>query len=258
VGSYHIGVRSNHPKVDGLLRAVLAAHLVEDDDAPPNYSVFVNSDERDLLETQGLHFLYRTSTKIARSREVRPIFDHLLASLQGHLHRRQSDVLRVRAVGFVRGGRAVIAPAAVSRDWPAIEPRLRRAGVRLVDTSALQIDPTRRQLIVEPLELHIDDDALASVPGSAQGHSATINPPGRYDVVAWLLDDRSGTTTGSTAHAIAEVIRWLPDASTLGGRRMLTDLVRLLVPTSKVPTPSPGVATGRAIERLLVDPQARV
>ena len=188
VDGLYLGVRSTTSAVDDVLRAALAAHLVTNVEAPPNYSVQLGEQSTSGAPT-GFHFLYRSSAAVVRTRDARRVVRGLLTHLSSHRVDPGPGLLRVHGVTLVAGGTAVLAPA-VLRQWPElIERRLNAQGLRFADTPWALVDPTRAEVVVPEPSLEVDWSALDRL-DSLAGVPARADPPvepGRYPLVGWAF-----------------------------------------------------------------------
>jgi hypothetical protein len=188
VDGLHIGVRANTTSLDEVLRAALAAHLVDDVEAPANYSVQLGEPSTSGAGA-GFHFLYRSSASVVRTRDARRVVRGLFTHLSSHHVDPGPGLLRVHGVTLVAGDTAVLAPAAL-RQWPElIERRLNGQGLRFADTPWALVDPARAEVVVPEPSLDIDWSALDPLDMLAGGRGRPDPPvaPGRYPLVGWAF-----------------------------------------------------------------------
>jgi hypothetical protein len=188
VDGLYIGVRSNTTSVDDVLRTALAAHLVENVEAPANYSVQLGEPSRSGAGT-GFHFLYRSSASVVRTRDARRVARGLFTHLSSHRVDLGRGLLRVHGVTLVAGGTAVLAPS-VLRQWPElIERRLNGQGLRFADTPWALVDAARAEVVVPEPSLEVDWSALDRLDPPAGGRARPDPPvePGRYPLVGWAF-----------------------------------------------------------------------
>jgi hypothetical protein len=188
VDGLYLGVRSTTTSVDDVLRAALAAHLVPDVEAPPNYSVQLGEPSASGPAT-GFHFLYRSSASVVRTRDARRVVRGLFTHLSSHRVDPGPGLLRVHGVTLVAGGTALLAPP-VLRQWPELlERRLNGQGVRFADTPWALVDPTRAEVVVPDPSLEVDWSALDRLDTLTGGRARPDPPvePGRYPLVGWAF-----------------------------------------------------------------------
>ena len=221
VDGLYLGVRSTMTAVDEVVRAALAAHLVTDVEAPPNYSVQLGEQSTSGAAT-GFHFLYRSSASVVRTRDPRRVVRGLVTHLSSHRVDPGPGLLRVHGVTLVAGGTAVLAPA-ILRQWPElIERRLNGQGLRFADTPWALVDPARAEVVVPEPGLEVDWPALDRL-DALTGVSARPDPPvepGRYPLVGWAFwvgSDVTGRLSRAQAvmHALQLTIGAIDDD---GGR----------------------------------------
>src|SRR5712691_1824918 len=188
VDGLYIGVRSNTTSVDDVLRAALAAHLVDNVEAPANYSVQLGEPSTSGAGT-GFHFLYRSSASVVRTRDARRVARGLFTHLSSHRVDLGRGLLRVHGVTLVAGGTAVLAPS-VLRQWPElVERRLNGQGLRFADTPWALVDAARAEVVVPEPSLEVDWSALDRLDALAGGRVRPDPPvePGRYPLVGWAF-----------------------------------------------------------------------
>ena len=81
IGDWYLGVRSTSERADQLIRRFLAAHYVEDVEAPPNCSVALADPAPRRSAVQDLHLLYRSSSLVVRTRSPSRVLRGLAAHL---------------------------------------------------------------------------------------------------------------------------------------------------------------------------------
>ncbi len=188
IDGLYIGVRSNTTSVDDVLRTALAAHLVDNVEAPANYSVQLGEPSTSGAGT-GFHFLYRSSASVVRTRDARRVARGLFTHLSSHRVDLGRGLLRVHGVTLVAGGTAVLAPS-VLRQWPElVERRLNGQGLRFADTPWALVDAARAEVVVPEPSLEVDWSALDRLDALAGGRVRPDPPvePGRYPLVGWAF-----------------------------------------------------------------------
>jgi hypothetical protein len=226
IGEWALGVRSSTAEFDAALRRILAAH-VTDVEAPANFSALVHHDADG---ARRFHFLYRASDSLVRTRTPWRVLRTLLNHLSDFASP-DASVPKVEATAFVVDGRAVVAPERVRIELPAIETRLNDAGLMVVDTPVLHIDPASRELVVPELALSIDIDALADFDRdhAVVAREPSAVAPGRYPIAAWsfVAPEQTSTRLGH-AQAVAAAAQDVVNAAALGAPRVLEDLAAVL------------------------------
>ena len=221
VDGLYVGVRSSTTSLDDVLRAALAAHLVETVEAPANYSVQLGEPSASGAGT-GFHFLYRSSASVVRTRDARRVAHGLFTHLSSHRVDPGPGLLRVHGVTLVAGGTAVLAPA-VLRQWlDLIERRLNGQGLRIADTPWALVDPTRAEVVVPAPSLQVNWSALERLDTLTGGRGRPDPPvePGRYPLVGWAFWVGADVTGGlSRAQAVMHALQLTIGATDAAGGR---------------------------------------
>lgn len=179
------GVAANVPGVAVALRQALSRLVVDDPEAPRNFSVRFSAD------VKKAHLLFWGGCVAARSfdpnRLLRALFDHLGAHLPP-----PSGLVWVASLAYVRKGRAVLVPAPLKDDLRIVDRQLRGAGYVAVDSPRSLIDPSTGELVVADM-VDPDPDAVArAVEGVAQRRAEPTVPIGRYPLARWVFIDYAG------------------------------------------------------------------
>lgn len=185
VGSLQIGVRTGSTSLDVGLRAALAAHIVEDGQAPPNYSVR-------LTEGPGsFHFLYWGGRTVLRTLDPQRLLDGLLTHLSAHAGLVPGR-LRANALAAMRGDAALVLPAWLRQELPHFEPLLVRRGFTVADGPWVEIDLATAEVVVEP-PLRVHRPALDTIIANTRRKRREPSvPPGRYRIAAWSFLGAAG------------------------------------------------------------------
>ncbi|MGH9063244.1 MAG: hypothetical protein ACRD0L_04595 [Acidimicrobiales bacterium] len=234
-------MRSNTVETDALLRRVLAAHLVEGREAPPNYSVVLaggNGARAGAGGPRELSFLYRSSIAVTRTRSAGRVVRALCSFLAGHGEVARDGLLPLAGIAIV-GERAVLAPATLRNyvELAKLEGTLRRSGLRLLDAPYVTVDPGTAELVVGPPALQLDESALAGIEGDGRGAGGDGGVgPARYPIAGWgflLSSDDPGplTRARSVVLGMQDVLGERP----LDGQKTLDALARLLAGIEPVP-----------------------
>jgi len=217
VGAWALGVRSSNGAIDDLLRRVLAAHVV-DIDAPANFSALMADDR-----ARTFHFLYRASDALVRTRVAGRVVRTLISHLSTFVDSPPSAI-RLDATAVIADGRAIVVPDSLRAELRHIETRLNVAGMTVVDSPTLHLEPGTRSVIVPEPALTVDIQALADYERAGQSPARELAParPGRYPIAAWVLvtgPDRVGPV--GRAQGVAAVAQQVENAAGLGAQPTL-------------------------------------
>jgi hypothetical protein len=177
-GPYLLGVRFSTPELVEMAREVLAPSLVEGVVAPPNASV----KETSARAGRPLLYCYRSNVLVTRARSPQRALAAVASLLSTYVPPATSR-LRLPALVAVRAGVAVLFSP---KSWPVaarLVPRLQAAGWDVLDTLEADLD-SDAQVVIAPLAVTLDADALAALPGKPADVSRPA--PGRYPVLAWV------------------------------------------------------------------------
>jgi hypothetical protein len=228
VGDLLIGVRCTDATVAGVLRRALAAHLVDDVEFHPNYSVVVGQVDGARRE---LHRLHRSSATLARARSTRRLAAALVSHLDSAAGPVRRDLPEVWAAMAVHDGRALLLPSRYVGELVDGRARLQAAGVEVVDRIRVVVDPATGEAVIDPVSLTVDRKALDELPADERdGRSVG---PGRYALVGWWTADPIERPTAAVV-TLASITR---NVRQLDGQRLLADLATLAhrVPMAVVP-----------------------
>lgn len=223
--------------MDDLLRDLLGAFVADVDGAPPNFSVSVRDQPAGARTPRPVHTLHRGSRTVARSRDPGRIVRALLRHLDAVAHPPGAGLLVVRAVPLVAGDRAVLAPAKMGTDLAAVQPHLRRAGLRLADVPHATVDPERGELVVPDVRLDLRPSGLRRL--EELDRSADDDPPvppGRYPLVAWAF--AAGEPIGEMPARRGRLWAYPTVVDAPGVETTLSLLDRVLEHTAAVSVPS--------------------
>jgi hypothetical protein len=203
-GDYHLGVRASSEELVSALAGMLAAHVVDDPEAGPNFSVQLVTDGG---TRRPFHFLFQQSITAVRSRSPERILRALLSYLTYHALEEREDLVTVHSLAFVRDGQSVLVPHLVRLALKKVERHFNRAGFALVDTPNALIDPSTGDLVVPEPALEVDHDALAAAARLAPqpDRPDTIVAPGRYPITYWAFGGGEGEEI-SPARALSEAV----------------------------------------------------
>jgi len=230
VDGHHVGIRSPSREVDGAVRALLAAHVVDDEGVPPNFSLAFTREERSAGSTKKLHVLYKGHSSAARSRGGTKLAMALLFQL-GALAPSPppNGKLRIGTFALVGHGEAVLLPPRYVRSLEQLEPKLARHGIRVAHGTVHTLDAEQVALVVES-GLDYDPAALAQFEGlypTPRTERAPVEP-GRYPLRAWALDGTLGTDPTSRAAAVSSATRHVRGLADSHAVSVLDALIRII------------------------------
>lgn len=232
-------MRSSTEALDRSLRQVLAAYVVDDPDAPANYSVQLSPPVGRAAVSAPLHRLFEAHCEVVRDRAPLRVVRALLAHL-GALLPPDADLMQVRAVAVVGPNGAVLAPASWRRRAPGLERHLRRARLRILDAPFACLDVRTGNLVVPTAALAVDEAALASLDGLAasppQAREAAL-PPGSHPLTGWAMTPSEEEQAPSGAAALVAAVGLVANLDAVGWPRALEALARQLRSVALVPAP---------------------
>jgi hypothetical protein len=230
VGPYLLGVRLSTPELVEMARDVFAPSLVEGVAAPPNVSVKVT----EARAGRPLLYCYLSNMLVTRARSARRAFE-AVANLLSAYPPPASGGLRLAALAAVRSEQiALLAP----ESWltaPRLVPRLRVAGWQVLDVPSVELD-TEGRVVIEPLAVALDRNALARVPAlEADG----IRPsPGRYPVAVWVAVSGSDPIPQTMAGRVALVTAGVPSIDAASASAVVEIATAMLKRTTWAISPS--------------------
>lgn len=223
VGSYLLGVQSTTPELDRLVARILAGHLVEDVQAPPNYSVRMSS-----TGLSGHHRLLEGNRTVVRTRSLHRLLWALCGFLDSHVAERDTAAVHVDALVLVHQGRALLMPP-VLRPAVLAERDLRYEGFRVLDAPTAALDPASGELVVTPPTFALSDGAFSEAALAPEPAEAppTVGP-GKYPIHLWVdIADTEEPTTPTRANLVAEANRGLRNRSAVGPQAALSALAHV-------------------------------
>jgi hypothetical protein len=138
MSNWRIGVRIDDSRAKEVLVGELGDVLVPDPSPPPGYSIS-STTRQHRGSARPIPALSHGSCALIRSRSVQ----RLAVALANHVRvfdDRPGHVVRAASGAIIRAGRAALVPGRIL--WAAgLEPRLKAAGVTVVDAPAIEIDP---------------------------------------------------------------------------------------------------------------------
>ena len=202
IGGVHIGVRTNAPEVDAVLRLALGAYLADDVEAPANFSLRIG--EQQGRGREGLHILYDASEQLARSsapsRVVSALFAHLASHEASYEAGTDDGLLPLRIPAVVVGGVAVLVSRHLRPILLDVEPRLRASGLELVESPVLTVDTATRELVVTRPAIALDPGtpmALTELDRTLSTRRSAPDPRPKA-AIRWPAGSRSTTVARIT------------------------------------------------------------
>lgn len=196
-----MGLRTNDHEVGELVQRLLGAYAVAGVESPPNYSLWVDQPasggaSRD--GARGLNLLYRGRCVVARHRSPGPVVQALLRHLQTHLGPVDPSGVQMRLVTLLSPAGAVLVASGLLGPLAVHERQLARSGLHLVHAEVTTIATGSGEVVIDPLRLDIDRDALATLEtrcGPLHKPVPGVEPfpePGRYPVAAIIVSRVAG------------------------------------------------------------------
>ena len=198
------GIRANTDAAADSLRRLAPHRVVDDPDAPRNFSVQFSPSRDDA------HLLFWGGCVAARSfdphRIVRALVDHLTAHLAP-----PRGLVWVESRAFVGAEGVVLMPARLDDDLRIIDRQIRLAGFVPVDSPRSLIDLTTRELVVPDLLGFDRDAARAIVRGVVTRRTEPTVDVGRYPLRRWVFIDYTGgsgviSRATATRAAVLEIV----------------------------------------------------
>jgi len=207
VGRHLVGLRASSVEVAEAARAVFAPALVEGVEAPPNVSVA----ETTVRAGRPQYWCYRSGVVARRARALQGALRSAARLLSSYADEglRDEAVVLVPAMVAVRGGSAVLLCPQSRFLVPGLDARLRADGWSLSDEPWARIDPRTGEVVIPPLEVDIDEAALAGLPADRlDGNDA---PAGCYPVEAWIAPPQARVDTSTAAGRLVGLAADSPD-----------------------------------------------
>lgn len=185
LGGVRAGVAANTAPTADALRQALSPVLIDDPQAPRNFSVLFSANR------QRAHLLFWGGCVAARSfdpeRIVRSLFDHLGAHLAP-----PPGLVWVASLPYVRHGRAVLLPAPLKDDLRIVDRQLRAAGYVAVDSPRALVDPRTGELVVADLVRPEPEGVARAVADVTRRRPEPTVAYGRYPIERWVFVDYTG------------------------------------------------------------------
>jgi len=211
-GEHHVGIKYDDAETADVLDRLFPGARVDDLRAPENYSVALGGTPttKGAGASRSLKLLVRGGRQLVRSRSSARVLAGLLQHLSAELTQgaaADDSLLRVYATPAVADGRAVLLPAGLVDHVKQLQPRFAKAGVTLVDTPEVFVDPATAELVVPEPTIPYDAALLEEVDagpdgGVKLGSELPWVRPGRYPLQSWLVV-RSPDAIGPVSPGIA-------------------------------------------------------
>jgi hypothetical protein len=233
-GGWDITVRSSTVEADRLIQRVFAAYLADcDHDHADEHDVvdyFVRIGVAEQSERAGrIHMLYESSVPAARSRRPSRIV-HALAAHIASVPTTPRGLLCTSALALVSDDAAILVPRGLVRAVNALQPRIERHGLRFLDRPKVLVDPVTREVVVPPVPLVLDEDAVDEFDTvfSASTREPAPVAIGRYPLRAWAMvgdADAPPSRAAAVSAAMATIRPVVPAPDALAQVRDIFDAV---------------------------------
>jgi hypothetical protein len=198
IGDLYVGVRSHPAALSNRVRSTLADHVVEGMDAPPNYSLRLETREPGRKGPARAYALYRSQCLLLRTRKRERVLRALVRCLSGHVGS-LDGLVRVRQLAVVGSSGAVILPHELHWRLEAQEALLGANAMWLADPPFIDIDAATGELVFAPPTIDFDAAALGA------GSDRPV-PYGRYPIREWAILGRGEDETVTAHAALAAVM----------------------------------------------------
>ena len=198
IGDLYLGVRSHPAALSNRVRSTLVDHVVEGVDAPPNYSLRLETREPGRKGPARAYALYRSQCLLLRTRKRERVLRALVRCLSGLVDPRDG-LVRVRQGAVVGRSGAIILPHELHWRLEALEPRLGTDAMWLSDPPFIDIDAATGELVLAPPMIDVDAAALGA------GSDRPV-PYGRYPIREWAILGRDEDETVTAHAALAAVM----------------------------------------------------
>jgi hypothetical protein len=178
------------------LAGLLTAYVIDDRQAPANFSVLYGEAEEG---RPALHHLYRGPRDIARSRQADVIIHSLIAHLNDLTDTADPQLL---GIGFVSGDGLVLVPGIHAEAASLAGSRLARAGIKITNAPRLQIR-MQSKIVVPTIDLDLVDRAVIDRADDVKGPMAG---PGEYRLRGMILPRYDGPSPPTQASALVRML----------------------------------------------------
>lgn len=229
-------MRSNTTAADELLRRLLAAHLVDDQEAPANYSLQLLPPAGTGAAAQPLNRLFEGPRELVVHRSQGRVVRALITALGGFSPPDGAD-LQVWATPLASADGVVLAPVEWRRRLPALQRALRRTGWTVMDAPFASLDVGSGHLVSPAPPVAIDAAALADLAATEAEALSGLEPSGLLPLRGWILPPTGADGPLTRSEALTAGMRLCRNRDQVGGRRALALLAEQLVelPLTRAP-----------------------
>ena len=202
--------------MDGLVRALLADHLVEDVDAPPTFTLMSTASEERI--GRGLWLVYRSQRLIARRRSEAGALRALLSQLEGVARAEAGPYPHLEGAVFAAGDRVAIGPPVLRVDVAALKAKLHHTPWSVTDEAGVWLDDAGRAVVPEE-RLTVDGRILRQLDGERSPEMTEL-APGSYPVAGWLVIAQATDPTDG-AHRVASYVASVDNLDAVGAKALV-------------------------------------
>lgn len=189
-------MRSHPAGLASHVRRALAEYAVDEVDAPPNYSLRLETSEPGRPGPARAYALYRSRCLLLRTRKRERVVRALVAALAGHAKPR-TGLVRMRQLGVIGPSGAVLVPHELHWQVEGVERRLADHGLSFVDPPFVELDPETFEVVLSSNHSHVH--------GSVRGFPLA-STYGRYPIVEWTILRRDLSARLGTHDALAALV----------------------------------------------------
>jgi hypothetical protein len=157
------GVRTNSRAFAQWLAEAMPATLVLDEEAQPNYSIWISRDGDKM--GKGFHLVYRDSTLLIHTFDAAELVRSLLADVDALTYGHRRDAIYIQATFLSLDGVDALFPEEYLSMFDGVSRRARRLGLRLPTTRYVAIDLETSEVMPPTTSLVIDTAALEGLAG---------------------------------------------------------------------------------------------
>jgi hypothetical protein len=205
IAGYDLGIRWNHPGLEDEIRALFAAHVIDDDpEIPANISFKLADPDLKVRGKTAMMMANRTVLLTASDERALRAGVQLLDS---EIRWGRAEPM-VQAVPVVSEHGTVLLDAHLRQRLRKLEPRLARAGFEVVDTHGVLLDPATGAVSVPQPGFAYDASVLQRAAGSSRADRAGgAIPDEPLEVSRWVMF-RQGYlgNEDSAAHTLVSLI----------------------------------------------------
>lgn len=185
-------MRADSTETAGLLRRALPLEVVEDVEAPANYSVRLARAAVDRKGQRELSLLYRSTCLALRARSPSDVLLALASELSG-VAALGDGLVRVPAAAVVdRDGSATLILPGPLDELARQERALVQRGFRVLRSRFAALDPTSGDLVVSEPEIVLRGDGGGAVTYGGSTYRAAAVDVGSYSIGRWFFTRIAG------------------------------------------------------------------